>query len=69
MTLDEAIEVQDAIEAIAEGCSREDYVDMHDSRSKAQADFAYDAALAEVWTFGTARKALNAVKSVIESHR
>ena len=69
MTLDEAIEVEDAIEAISEGCTREDYVAMHNPGFKATAGFTYDAAVIEVDKYGTARKALNFVRKVIDTHR
>ncbi len=69
MTLDEAIAVEDAIEAIGEGCTREEYVAMHNFTMRGHAAFTYDAAGIEIETRGTARKALNFVRSVINTYR
>ena len=69
MTLDEAIILEDALEAIVEGCSREDFVAIHTPSYRAHAGFNYDTAQSAVQAHGTARKALNFAKSVIDSHR
>jgi len=69
MTLDQAIFVEDAIEAISEGVTRQEYVDMHHSKAKSLAGDTFESALNEIKTHGTARKALNFVRRIIESYR
>lgn len=69
MTLDQAIFVEDAIEAISEGVSCQEYVDMHNSKAKSLAAETFESALREIKNHGTARKALNFVRRVIESYR
>lgn len=69
MTLDDAIALEDAIEAIMNGCTRDEYRDMHSSLYQAKAEATYYAAQGEIAEKGSARKAWNAVQRVIESYR